>query len=279
MTTDLKKTNSASITPYNQLPEAIREWFVSNEVYGAFLEAESRVVAGADKIRVIPDAIHDLVTGEIAPGEFVPRLQEGFGAPEAAVIAAATILKEKVLNPIAAPLKLIGDIDISVLPGKNPEPKTKRPEELEPLIASPAQNKAPIQPGMALPSLRPQAGQRAMNDVAAPKVPAALKRATPEPKIMAAAKPFMLHEEKPVAPTETAGIHVDKNFTFDPGTTPISKITPRPAAAQLNSSFDSMLAVGKPAAPGTAKTAELPKIVHYTSMKTKLDENGKPLAN
>jgi hypothetical protein len=97
-----------------------------------------------------------------------------------------------------------------------------------------------------------------------------------KPVIVAATKPFMLHEEKPLAPTESAAVRVDKNFSFDAGPAPTLRASARPVAAELGSSFDAMLDPKKPAAPVIARTVETPKVVHYTSMKTPLDEAGRP---
>jgi hypothetical protein len=82
-------------------------------------------------------------------------------------------------------------------------------------------------------------------------------------------KPFMLHEEKPVAPLNQP---TRESFSFRVQPQAEAPKGPRPAPAQFMSPFESSMK--KPIAPQVAKTAgpEIPKIVHYTTQRTPLDD-------
>jgi hypothetical protein len=82
-------------------------------------------------------------------------------------------------------------------------------------------------------------------------------------------KPFMLHEEKPVAPLNQP---TRESFSFRVQSQAEAPKGPRPAPAQFMSPFESSMK--KPVAPQMAKTTgpEIPKIVHYTTQRTPLDE-------
>ncbi len=259
------------------------------------MEAEQKFGIPNEKVRAIPFIISAVIVGELAPSNVVEMLKVELGLAQDKATELASFLKEKIFNPIAGGLLIISGIDVEPMPGQSAkeakdapgleaelnalfqprsEAKQGKPasSEIEPLVATPKP-----QPGMALPPTRQ--APRPMNDIAAPKAAAPTQKPAPtEPKVTAAPKPFMLHEERPIAAEPIAPIRAEKNFSFDPGVSkPVVKPQSRPVAANFNSSFDSLLTPQKPAQPTVAKTAaEEPKVIHYTNFKTVLDESGNP---
>jgi hypothetical protein len=296
-----KQDNSAVI-----LPSAAYEHLNSDGVIEALLGLEEEFTIPSDKTGVLPFFIGAIINGELAPADLVQAIQEGLGTSKENALKMAGVIKEKVLNPIAAALLIAVGVDVEPIPGASAKdtpdlpglvkeldpylkqyekaeapaggvtPKAK--EQLEPLVAGPRSAAAEQRvPGMEMPGLR------VMKDVKPPAAPVLSEikkpepaQPTPAPKIVAAPRPFMLHEEKPILPNEPTSLKVNQNFSFDVGETSIRKTAPRPVAAELNSSFDSMLEQKKPAAPVTAKTVETPKVVHYTSMRTPLGADETP---
>lgn len=277
--------------PFDLLPEAIQLHLNSKETLGAIIEIEKQFSIPDDKVRVIPFIVGAVVEGELDPRNAVEafKLALGVSADRAKEVAAA--VKDRVLNPIAGGLLLVSGIDIELIPGKSAKEAKDAPGlvdelapyfaaqaqqvkevrkgggELEPLIVSPV--KQPSQPGMVLPPTRQPL--RPMNDVVAPQ-PAPKLEIKPEPvKMTAAPRPFMLHEEKPVAPQEQKPIKVESGFSFNPAPTQSVRQPVKPVAAKLGASFEEMLAPQKPVVNPTAKTTETPKVVHYTSMRTPLE--------
>lgn len=318
MDIELQKTSAQPIDPSAQdkgatqttagvvLPTAAYEHLNSDGVIEALLNLEDEFAIPEDKTGVLPFFIGAIINAELAPADLVQAIQEGLGVPKESALKIAGVIKDKVLNPIAAALLIAAGVDVEPIPGasakdaadlpglaKELDPYLKQYEksdvpsekgatqqnsQLEPLTAGPrSANTEQRVPGMEVPGLR------IMKDVkppSAPVVPEVKKpepvQPTPAPKIVAAPRPFMLHEEKPTLPNEPASLKINKNFAFDVGETAIRKPAPRPVAAELNTSFDSMLEQKKPAAPVTAKTVEAPKVVHYTSMRTPLSTDETP---
>lgn len=280
---------------FSDLPGPIIDWLNSETVFAVFLALEKRFNITKQNVQVLPNVIGWLVTGELTPTQARDILQKDFAIPssEAEMILLET--KEQIINPISIPLRRLVGVDLTGLPGAMPssdksismEPEKEisdeegiisKPESknLDPLIAGPKQATAqtrPTVPGMETPGLR------VMKDVKAPIAPAPIEIKKPEAprpapitsKTVAAPRPFMLHEEKPLAPSEPAALRVNTNFSFDSGAAPVSRTIPRPVAAQFNSSSEAVLDQKKPATPVIAKTAEIPKVVHYTSMRTPLE--------
>ncbi len=290
-------TNSLPTVPqkisFKALPGGIRAWLNSEKVIDVFLEIEDRFHITGSKVTILPIIITELVTGDLSSQEAVDDIQNSLGVSTENALTIATILKEKILNPIAIPLQGIAAIDMSGLPGaaatESMIPKEVLDEQfsvdwIEPAaLAALRQSKEGErkidQINQSTPQQKPAGmetpGLRVMKDVKAPAVAPKAEQPkpapVPAPKIVESPRPFMLHEEKPVAPSQAATVNVNKNFSFDVGTTPISKPAPRPVTAEFNSSYDAMLGQQKPAAPIVAKTVEMPKVVHYSNLKTPLD--------
>ncbi len=177
--------------------------------------------------------------------------------------------------------------------------------EPEPLSTAPSYDTTPLRTtnsspkpgvGMAEPGLRtimsdlkkPQGEAR--SSVARGSVEGEIKspteplRATGYPptgragELRTAPKPFMLHEEKPASPGAIRPVTQSESFVYTPSNLPTQpKTASRPATAQFGSSFEGMLESKKPETPAPARTQpETPKVVHYTSFKTTLDEQGNP---
>lgn len=309
---DVVKQNTAIQADEDQgvvqrLPKLIADHLNSRETLDVIYDLEDKFAIGPEKVRVVPFILSSIAFGEIEPLDVVAALKIGLATTDENAKSIAGIIKDKILNPIAGGLLITEGVDIEPIPGpsakdakdlpeltKELEPYLARAEQeqnskgatagvtkpvsnLEPLVIGPkTQTNQPAKPagiGMETPGLR------MMKDVKSP----VLETTKPEPvtpatpKATAAPRPFMLHEEKPLAPTESSALRVDKSFSFDAGQNPVQKTTARPAPAQFGSSFDSMLGQTKPVTPVTAKTpAETPKVVHYTSFKTALDEKGNP---
>jgi|GEM_PF-3270239 len=300
-------TGTASLAPeedeqessYSLLPQAIYNHLNSSATIDVLFEIEKEFAIPADKVDVIPYILGVIVNGELPPKSTVEALKIALKLNEESAVKIASILKDKVLNPIAGGLLLTTGIDLEPIPGSSAKdakdlpalvaelepylPKEQQPEtaavkkavrtpsgDLEPLVAGPVPPLKPITSSPAIPGMETP-GLRVMKDL---KPPVVEKKPEPiAPKIVAGPRPFMLHEEKPIAPAEPTAIRVDKSFSFDAGMNPVSKPAARPVAAQLGSSFDAMLGQKKPVAPVTAKTNETPKVVHYTSLRTPLESN------
>lgn len=281
--------------PFELLPEAIQLHLNTKETIASIIEIEKRFSIPDSKVRAIPFIIGALVEGEIDPRDTVEAIKAALTiSTEQAKEIAATI-KEKILAPIAGGLLIVSGIDIELIPGKSvleakdapglaeemapyltqqPQPTpgpsaAKKDTALEPLVVAPAPQRK-VQPGMSLPPTRQPL--RPMNDVVArPSEPK--PEIKPEPvKLTAAPRPFMLHEEKPVAPQEQKAFRVDERFSFTPSPTQPTRTPAKPVTAKLGASFEEMLAPQKPANAPVSKTDESPKVVHYTAMKTMLSD-------
>lgn len=275
------------------LPEAVRLHLNSDETIQTFLNLEKEYRLTPEKSRAMPLITGLIVEGSMQPKDAVEALTIALGVSTEQAKNIAGVIKDKVFNPIAGALLLISGIDIELIPGKSAKDAKDAPgladelapyfaaqpeqtkeglkkssaSELEPLVVSPV--KQPSQPGMVLPPTRQPL--RPMNDVVAPQ-PAPKPEAKPEPvKMTAAPRPFMLHEEKPVAPQEQKPIKLESGFSFNPGPTQAVHQPVKPVAAKLGASFEEILAPQKPVVNPTAKTTETPKVVHYTSLCTPLE--------
>lgn len=284
------KPTTQSRIAFDTLPGPIIDWLNSEEVFNNFLALEKRFSIPSKNVRVLPDLIEGLVTGALLASSAATTLQQNLGCSAQDAGAILLEIKERIINPISIPLRQISGIDLTVLPGVMPSPDKsisikevtdEEGEEDELPVGAPVKDLEPLVtgPARAIPDtqLKPVGmetpGLRTMKDVKAPE-PIKKPEPTPiqAPKIVETPRPFMLHEEKPIAPTESAALRVNTNFSFDAGPAPVIKTQPRPATAELGSSFDAILDKKKPVAPVTAKTVEIPKVVHYTSLKTPLDD-------
>ncbi len=283
---DIETLAAQKAGAFSLLPEAIRVWLTSDQVVDTVTLLNDKNHIPPGKLRIIPRDITRLVVGIIQPKEFVDQLKKDLGLPVEITQKIAAEIKGKILNPIAVALKNTTGIDISFIPveaiGGEKIPPIGAPTPAQPL--QPAQTPtstptstvpvAPVQPGPEQPKARVISFS---NNVAVSRPAPTPTSPTPTPvaptqptaNVVSMKKPFMLHEEKPVAPLSQP---TRESFSFR--VQPQAEVPkgPRPAPAQFISPFESSMK--KPVAPQTAKTAgpEIPKIVHYTTQRTPLDE-------
>ena len=279
----LAPAGTQGATNFSLLPEAIRTWLTSDLVVNSIIELNKRLSTRGGKIRIVPKMITRLVVGIIKPEQFVEELKNELQIPPEDVKKISAEIKGSILRPIAAALKNTQNIDIDKIPVEEIKPATpvpsveiaaeKKPEPLAWMSPVKSTNNE-LNPNQRMnagkPIVSPEKKSATTADV---KKPESAPLRTTDYALPATHKPFMLHEEKPVAPLPQMG-NARESFSFH---VPEQQkpITQKPVAAQFTSPFDQ--ASQKPEPAQSASVSEMPKIIHYSGLKTPLDEFGKPV--
>lgn len=234
-------------TKIQDLPEVVREWLTSPDATALVVDLNRRLELVGEEIRIIPRLISRLVLRKIDPKNFALYLKQELWIDFEKAKEVAREIEEKILRPIAIPLKQANGVDVrDIYLGKQ---ELAPEEELGiPLIA----------PEVASPKTR------VVSDVRREPAPAPPPPPTPAPFAPSGAPaeppkektgdaPFILHEEQaPVAPVakEEGG----PSFSFKSADVIRRPAPPPPPVAKVERPGDAI------------------RIVHYSNLRTVIDD-------
>ncbi len=274
-----------------ELNPQIRKWIGSDQVIVVIGELNKKYGVSAKKLSVIPRLVLHITLKVAEPQNFTQMLAEELNVSQAAAVAIADEVQEKIFLPVRKQL-FDDDIDINLikttLPGagidhkpaieyKKPElavkppaaqaEKTERvPQVAEQVPAAPTKEMAAIPPREEITPkplesvvAAPLSATWSEPAVAAVKPPAAGAAGGGEPA------PFVLHQEKesgfqPILET--------RKVAFAPAPTGEIKKAARPIAARLE--------IGEEAAAPVMSKSEPPqqRVVHYSEFRTPVSPFG-----
>ena len=102
---------------FKNLPPEIQEWLLSDEAAAATAAVAHEFSLSREQLLVLPSIVRRLITQNIQPEQFSATLAEEAGIDPELAKKITEALKEKVLAPIAQPLRFAG-IDVDALNGE-----------------------------------------------------------------------------------------------------------------------------------------------------------------
>lgn len=199
---------------FEELDKKMRDWLTSETVTGIIVELNDKFDTIGPEVKIIPQAIRALVTDSLKPEQFTEKLRADLFFLSAQDIAKIVItVKDRVLKPIAGPMKSILGIDINKIPNEvqRPAAPTAKVIKMEKIVQPPvnpspvSQQKPPASDWQPTPKARVMEFSK-VTDIKAPvgkKIPVRTEPAapTPKPEVSAPPKPFGLSEDVPKAPS------------------------------------------------------------------------------
>ncbi len=112
---------------FEELDKKIQDWLSSELVTGIIVAINEQLNTVGPEVKVIPQTVRSLVTSALKPELFAQQLKKGlFFLEDQDIANAAGAVKERILKPIAAPLKSLYGVDINKL-SLTPPPSNNRP--------------------------------------------------------------------------------------------------------------------------------------------------------
>lgn len=113
---------------FEELDKKIQDWLSSELITGIIIQLNDQLGTVGPEVRVIPQTTRLLVTGGLKPELFAQQLKKGlYFVEDKDITTTATSIKERILKPIATPLKSLYGIDISKVVVTPPPPPDNRP--------------------------------------------------------------------------------------------------------------------------------------------------------
>ncbi len=234
-----------SKTPFERLPESIREWFLSPQVLDALQEINEEYVS-EERDGLSLRLLVRLATKKTYPQNFLAELIQTLKVPSKQAKEIVVKIKKTVLDPVKYVLKHELEIDINLI-------------ELGGEEATPD---AVLAPAIIAPEIQnlPRFSPNPKPNPPAPSEPAPVTETAPEGEA-----PLIIHEEK--SPLTAAAQPVVPSFNYQPKEESYWRSAePKPITVRVETPKNVM---------ANPQTKPPRRIVHYSNFRTPLESKNK----